>query len=615
MAFRAADDRPAVIMRVRKPSAPIHSKKVTEERWPDLFAECKKAIWKNMQGCDIVTYRLKDGVGFMQANKGSSEYRLLSGLFFKLLPYHVLLLAISAINGIVDSVYASNEIGKSAMTAIGLFGPFNHFLYAASMLMVVAAMTGATRAFISKDPDLQMLNDYIFGQAIGIPALVLGQQLFSFLSLENQRKLTMVASIACLAVNTLFDHLFIVVFRMGTFGLGLSTSISFLVFLGIQASFYIRGKSEWKLSLRGCRWVDAGKIVTLGYPGALSRFVEMFRCLIVNALVLAYIGSDGMSSFAASNSVLAVIWAVPFGMVAVSRMLFSISIGEEDRRSLVTVFRIVLTRGMALMALIVAALIFLAEPLTQMFYQDPSDPVYRMTVMGFRMLPLCMPLAVISLAFACYAQAARKKLMSVVLPVVDGFAGVSLTSLFLIPMMKMNGLYLANILNGVICLVVILIFSIAENRRFPRNLDDLMTIPEDFGPTEWDRIDITVREMEDVERVSVRVIDFCRIREIDARRAFFAGLAMEEMAGNVVEHGFTKGRKRPHSIDIRVIHRGDDVILRLRDDCVPFDPGKREQLLMPENREHNIGIQLVYRIAKKVTYQNLLGCNVLTVTI
>ena len=72
----------------------------------------------------------------MSAKKGSSEYRLLSGLFFKLLPYQVLLLAISAINGIVDSIYASNVIGKSAMTAIGLFGPFNHFLYAASIVFV-----------------------------------------------------------------------------------------------------------------------------------------------------------------------------------------------------------------------------------------------------------------------------------------------------------------------------------------------------------------------------------------------------------------------------------------------------------------------------------------------
>ena len=43
---------------------------------------------------------------------------------------------INAVNGIVDSLFASNIIGKSAMSAIGLFGPFNHFLYAASIMFV-----------------------------------------------------------------------------------------------------------------------------------------------------------------------------------------------------------------------------------------------------------------------------------------------------------------------------------------------------------------------------------------------------------------------------------------------------------------------------------------------
>ena len=69
-------------------------------------------------------------------NANSSEYKLLSGLFFKLLPYQVLLLIITSINGIVDSLYASNLIGQTAMSAIGLFGPLNHFLYAASIMFV-----------------------------------------------------------------------------------------------------------------------------------------------------------------------------------------------------------------------------------------------------------------------------------------------------------------------------------------------------------------------------------------------------------------------------------------------------------------------------------------------
>ena len=111
-------------------------------------------------------------------------------------------------------------------------------------------------------------------------------------------------------------------------------------------------------------------------------------------------------------------------MVAVSRMLFSISIGEEDRRSLIDTMTIALTRGMLLMGVIVVLLVVSAEPLTRLFYRDPSDPVYQMTVMGFRLLPLCMPPAVISLQYACYAQTAQKKTMSVVLPVIDGVVGV-----------------------------------------------------------------------------------------------------------------------------------------------------------------------------------------------
>ncbi len=266
--------------------------------------------------------------------KSSSEYRLLTGLFLRLLPYQVMLLIISAVNGIVDSLYASNAINQSAMTAIGLFGPLNHFLYAAaimfvsgsqilygrylaydrgkishlitvtliasgglalatSLLLVLGVVTGATGLLVSTQPDLQMLNDYIRGQAIGIPALILGQQLFSFLSLENQRRRTLVASLICFAVNLLGDHLFIILIPMGTFGLGLSSSISVWVFLAVQALYYIRGKSEWKFTLKGCRWHDVPEIVKLGYSGSLSRFVEMFRCLIVNFLIIRYVGSVG----------------------------------------------------------------------------------------------------------------------------------------------------------------------------------------------------------------------------------------------------------------------------------------------------------------------------------
>ncbi len=585
----------------------------------------------------------------------TSEYNLLSGLFFKLLPYQILLLVITSVNGIIDTLYASNIIGSGAMTAIGLFGPLNHFLYAASImfvsgsqilygrylanersrinnlftmtilvsgaltvatsaLLVAGVKSGATGILISSPQDLAMLDQYIIGQAVGIPALIVGQQLFSFMSLENRRRWTMTASIVCLMLNAVCDHVFIVFFSWGSFGLGLATSVSEWTFLLVLASYYFLGKSQWRFELKGLKIYDAFQIAKLGYSGCLSRFVEMFRCLIVNYLVIRYVGSVGVSAFAASNSVMALFWPIPFGMMAVARMLFAISLGEEDRRSLVDVMKIVLTRGMLLVMLVVAGLVIMAEPLTQMFFRNPSDPIYYYTVMGFRLLPLCMPWAVLSLCFVPYAQAAEKKIISVVLPIVDGVVGVVACSFILIPRMQMNGLYVANILNGMICAAVIFAGAWLVLKHLPKCLEDLMAIPERIGVERNERIDLSISSSVEVSEISARIAEFCKEHGIDRQRAVFASLCMEEMAGNIIDHGFNMDNKK-HSVDIRVIHKNDDIIMRSRDNCCACDPTQHGKDAQSGDIFNCIGIRLARGIARNIDYQNLLGMNVLTVRV
>ena len=584
-----------------------------------------------------------------------SDRKLLTGLFFRLLPFQILLIIITAVNGIVDSIYASNVLGKTAMSALGLYAPLNHFLYAVSillvggsqilygryiardresvnsvfsinltisaivsvatsLLLVLAVVTGFTSVYVSQEPDLSMFNSYLLGQSVGIPALVLGQQLFAFLSLENQTRRTMVASILCFVINTILNHVFLVIIPWGTFGLGLSSSISTWVFLLIQAKYYLAGRSEWRFSLKAARWSDLPDMLRLGVSGAISRFLETFRCFIVNYLIMTYVGTVGLSSFAASNNVMAIFWAFPFGTVAVCRMLFSISVGEKDRRSLIDTLYICLTKGVLLICAIAALMILCAKPLTMMFYRDPSDPVFDMTVMGFRLLPICMIPAMLSLNFCCYAQTIERKKLAVILPIIDGMVGVVACSFVLIPVMKMNGLYVSNILNGIICCIVVIIAAWIPLKHFPRNLEDLMVIPEDFSPGADDRIDITVREVDQVINISQQIIDFCRNRGIDKRRSYFAGLCLEEMAGNVVTHGFSKDKK-PHSVDVRVIHSGDNIILRIRDNCKEFNPSERAEINKIGEDGKNIGITIVYNISGDVTYQNLLGLNVLSVVI
>ena len=407
--------------------------------------------------------------------------KLVRRQYFQLIPYQVLLIVVNAVNGIVDGIVASNLIGKTAMTAIGMFGPFNHLLYAVSMmlvsgaqilcgrymgknqgkemrntftvdlvlsmlismitmgLMIAGALLNWTRVFGVNEQELAALNSYFLGQAIGIPGLVLGQQLFAFLSMENETRRTTTATLFCVFSNVVFDILFVYVMHLGTFGLALGTAVSVWCFFGIMALWYLRNKPQMLLSPKEIDWNEAKNIVVLGYPGSISRFVEMFRCIIVNGLILQYVGSVGLSSFAASNSVMAIFWSLPFGMFAVQRMLHSVSIGEEDRKGTLDIMHVI-TRWGALFVLCVAiAVCLLAEPFTRLFFQDPADPVYGMTVMALRILPFCMVFSVIGAAFSIYAQIIQDKLFATLYPILDGAVHVVIFSFLLIPVMGMNG--------------------------------------------------------------------------------------------------------------------------------------------------------------------------------
>ena len=588
--------------------------------------------------------------------KQAANMKMVSKLLFRLLPVQILLAAVGAVNGIVSSFFASNYVGINAMSAVGLYSPLNMLISAISIILVGGSVIlcgkymGENRqdkmqevyslnlvlstlialvfvalflvmglfdltGLLTKDPVVRPLFDrYLLGQAIGVLPLMLGNSFAAFLSLENKGKRTIAASLIYIAVNILLNFLFVQVLHLEELGLALASSLGMWVFMLVQAQVYLSGKSHFQFSSKSIAWRESGGIFRIGVPGALSNVYQTARGLIVNHLIEAFVGSVGISAFAASDNLLRIFWAVPMGMLAVSRLLISVSIGEEDRQTLTDVMRVMFRRFVPLMCAICAVLIACAVPLTRLFYRDPAEPVYMMTVWGLRILPLCMPLSIICMHFTCYAQASGKQGLVHILALLDGVVCVAGFTALLIRAIGMNSVYIANVLNGVVTTLVIIGYAWLKRRRLPRNMEQLMVIPEDFGAPESERMDLSLRSTEDVVSVAEQVQSFCLDRGVDPRRAYLAGLSMEEMAGNIVSHGFTKDKKR-HSVDVRVVHKDDDVILRIKDDCVPFDPGERQTIAAGDDITKNIGIRMVFKMAQDVQYQNILGLNVLTVRI
>ena len=586
----------------------------------------------------------------------TSDSHMVTVLLFRLLPVQILIAAVGTVNSIVSGLFAGNFVGEAAMSAIALYGPIrllmtalsvllfggstilcgrylgrnqqekiqslfslDIFLAAASgtvfcLVMLVISSSGLSAFMIQDDSVRVVFNQYLLGQAVGVLPFFLGRQLSVFLTMRNQINLTTIASLIMIAVNALLNLLFVAVLHWGAFGIALAFSLGNWAFFAVQALYLLRGKDALHFALRRVSWPDCGQIIKIGLPGAASTIYQSVLGIIVNGLITAYVGSAGLSAYAASDTVLNFFWSIPAGMLAVSRMLFSISIGEEDRQTLTNVMRNMFRCFAPLMCAVSVVIILLAEPLTQQFYRNPSAPVYMMTVRGFQILPLSMPLSVICMHFVCYGQVSDKQALIHILSVLDGVICIAVFSALLIPTLGMNGVYIANVLNGVVTLLTVFVYSVLKNRRIPRNTEELMVIPDSFGVSEDDRMDLTVRSMDEVVLVSERVQQFCLEKGLDARRSALAGLAMEEMAGNVVRHGFQADKKK-HSVDIRVVYKKSGVLLRIKDDCKPFDPGEWNKVTAPSDPASNIGIRLVFQIAESVEYQSVLGLNVLSIRI
>ena len=101
----------------------------------------------------------------------------------------------------------------------------------------------------SKYPNLiPYMRDYMHGLMIGIPATMLVHVMGPLDVMDNGKRLFTVSSLCLCAVDITGDLLNVFVFRGGTFGMGLTTSISHLVQLLILFRHFLRPKHYFRLS-------------------------------------------------------------------------------------------------------------------------------------------------------------------------------------------------------------------------------------------------------------------------------------------------------------------------------------------------------------------------------
>ena len=573
-------------------------------------------------------------------------------LFFKLLPVQILIVAMSSINLIVDGAVAGRCIDASSVGVIGLYYSMVGVITAVGAVLLGGASVLCGRSMGSGDLDRTKsiftmnigaalavgalltavsflmpgpiadllgasselrpaLMSYIRGYAVGIIPMLVAQQLAAFLQLERQSARGYAGIAGMIITNVTLDIVLVAAVRMGVDGLALATSIGNWVYLIILVPYYQSGRSQLKMGRKYFDLKVLGSMIVIGTPGAVLVFMVAIRGIVINRVLLAYAGNNGLSAQSAFNMISGLIYAFALGTGATLRMLASVFYGEEDRDSLRRLLKLTTSTTIPISFGIAAIVVLVSGLVTGLFFPDRTSEVFTLTRQLMTICGCCIPLIVLCQIIANYLQACGHNIYVNILSVFDGFIAMVVPALILAPGMGALGVWLANPIGICLTLLLSLCYACVFNKRLPRGSDFLMLRPG-FGVPDEDRLDIPINNMDDVAGTAIKVQEFCDEHELDKKTSYYAALCLEEMAGNVVDHGFKKDNKS-HMVEAHVVYKDGGIMLRIKDDCVPFDPNERVGVMNEEDPLKNMAITMVKKIAKEMTYQNLIGLNVLTI--
>jgi anti-sigma regulatory factor (Ser/Thr protein kinase) len=253
-----------------------------------------------------------------------------------------------------------------------------------------------------------------------------------------------------------------------------------------------------------------------------------------------------------------------------------------------------------------AALIIFSSQISSLFFVSSSDGWFMTRQMIRLQYLFLIPNLIFNIFLKSYQAQGKTMFMNIIVFV--EVASVGLFTFATVPIFGTNAAWISNAVMDVVMICIVLISAIIYNRRFDLSLPAILKLSDDFGASEDEYREVSIKDFQDISEVSEQTIDFCRSKNYPKKTAFFIGLCIEEMASNVLKHG--RKSKNRYYTDVRVVVR-DELTVRIRDNCHEFDPRHRQDMYYPDTPEKYIGIRLTSKLAKQIDYYNNAGINTL----
>ena len=557
---------------------------------------------------------------------------------------------------LIDSIMIGQFIGVKGMTAYGLSTPIllvfaalgamiaagvqvvcgntmgkgdekgtNSCFSVSSILALGISVIGLILVFTIPDQLCSMLGagspadggeifintkNYLFGFIIGAPAFIFAQIMVPYIQMVGEQTRLITAVAAMTIADVVFDLLNVLVFKGGMFGMGLASSLSYYIAVAIGITYFFSKKNIFKFGFKYWSLKTCKEVIKNGIPTVINQVSLVLLVFLFNRILLHVGGDLAVAAYSVITTVSNICYSFGSGVAAVSLTLSSVLYGDEDRSSLHMLVRI-MTRYAVVINIVVTLVVILIAPLiVKMFLEEESAT--GMAVLGLRLFSLSLVPCSLNTVFKNFYQGTSRIGFTEVISLLQNFALTAIAGSVLSLVFGTTGVWLGFVCGETLTFLIVCIVVYMKDHRLQPLAEVFAYLKDEVGVEDENCFETKVVTLEEVVQASEQVRDFCLKHGEDQRTAMCVALCVEEMAVNTIKFGFGADKKKDHSIEIRYMHKNGKRTLRLRDDCMHFDPVTYTTDKIEESPEKHIGIRMMMNMVKDAKYISTLGLNNLT---
>ena len=435
-------------------------------------------------------------------------------------------------------------------------------------------------------------TDYLKAILIGTLPILMYEVLSTVILFEGARKHLAIASGVLLITDIIGD---IIAIRIGAGILGISVAsvFAYLCAFMVVGLYFVSKGSMISLKVIIPDFKSLKEVISSGLPTAVSYICNILWPISINFLMLRFGSIKALAALSIQDAIHYVPDALCSGIANAAMILTGIYSSEYDEKSLKELRTTILSWSIigGLVSMVIMRL--LSENLLPLFSDDQR--VLELASESLSCYLVSVPFYAINKATFYYFQERQNRKVA-------------------------NAFILINHLVLPVTLAWVWGYKYGESGIFASYLACevfmflLLVLVETFMPARKENTDqkAEYRKLilndEDAVEASKKIYDICLENGIDPYKAKHIRLCAEELATNSVEHGFTKDNRK-HQAEIRTLIRGNELIMRIRDDCMHFDLKERYKVINPDDLSRNIGLRIIFTEADDVSYSSALSMN------